>query len=588
VPVRYLGAWLAVTLIACAVVYARSRITLGPMPDRASQAWAFAFLTAAASGKERPAAPDSARAYRASGPILVSAYDRGRRIARYVGTTDLVATVERAVQHMDAVPKRTIWRVLVTRGEGPLLASAPVLSNFSLVPLRDGLVARVAGADEKEPRTAYLTPDDLMELESYDNAVKPPIPDLTFGSNLEPLFESLAESLALTPATLSTHASVKRAAFAPLSIANDYEKFTRDDVLEAAREHAKFILRHQSPEGRFTYIYDARHDRESPGAGYSLARHSGTAFFLARAARELQMPEAAEGALRALDFLRAEALTTCGAPDRLCNIWNDHVEFGASALGALAAAELLQTRDEPSVRELLRGLLAFLRAQQRPDGEFMHEYDREADRPVDIQRMYYSGEAANALFAGYERLGDPRDKAAAGSVMTHLTGAGWSFFGSRYFYGEEHWTCQAVARAAAHMDVSSALDFCLRWGGYQARLQFLPGETPWNSTGAYGVTPVLLPRVTMSASRVEALVPIYRLLLHRGQQNEELRQMLERSVGLLLRMRWDATDAHLFARPDAAMGGIPSTLAQLNSRADMVQHAGSALLGWADLLTQSD
>lgn len=583
---RYLAAWLALTLLACLITFARSRITLGPTPDRASQAWAFAFLTAAASGKDRPAPPDTARSYRASGPILVSAYDRGRMLARYVGSTDLVATLERAVQRIDSVPERTIWRVLVTRGEGPLLSNVPMLSAFSLVPLRDGLVAHLE--DAKAPRSAYLTPDDLMERDAYDGAVKPPVPDLSFGADLEPLFEALAESLELEPAKLRAHASVKRIAFTPLSAAADPEHFTRQDVLDAVREHAKFILRHQSPGGRFTYVYDARHDRESPGAGYSLARHAGTAFFLARAARELPMPEAAEGTRRALEFVRAEALTTCGAPDRLCAVWNERIEFGASALTALASAELLQSGDNPAVRELLHGLLAFLRSQQRLDGEFMHEYDRETDRPVDIQRMYYSGEAANALFAGYERLGDPRDKEAGARVMKRLTGAGWSFFGSRYYYGEEHWTCQAVARAAAHTDVSSALDFCLRWGGYQRRLQFLPGQTPWNSTGAFGVTPVLLPRVTMAASRVEALVPIYRVLLRRGQQNEELRLMLERSVGLLLRMRWDASDAHLFARPAAAMGGMPSTLAELTSRADMVQHAGSGLLGWADLLTQSD
>jgi hypothetical protein len=199
--------------------------------------------------------------------------------------------------------------------------------------------------------------------------------------------------------------------------------------------------------------------------------------------------------------------------------------------------------------------------------------------------MYYSGEAALALLVGYEVLGDPKDKAAAARVMTHLTGAGWSFFGSRYFYGEEHWTCQAVGRAAKHMDVSNALDFCLRWGGYQRRLQYGPGQTPWDASGAFGVGPVLLPRVTMAASRVEALVPIYQLQLRRGRHDEPLRQMLERSVGLLLRMRWSEKDAHLFARPVAAMGGMPSTLAELSSRADMVQHAGSALLGWAEVLT---
>jgi hypothetical protein len=381
---------------------------------------------------------------------------------------------------------------------------------------------------------------------------------------------------------------VKRVVFTPLRATPDPDHSTRQQVLEAAREMAGFILRHQSQEGRFTYVYDARQDREDLGAGYSLARHSGTAFFLAKAARDLQMPEAHAGARKALAFIKNEALGNCGSFDRLCTTWNDRAEFGASALAALASAELLQSGDIPEIRELLRGLLAFLRAQQRPDGELMHEFDRRANRPIDVQRMYYSGEAANALIAGYEVLGDPRDKAAAVRLMKHLTGAGWSFFGARYYYGEEHWTCQAVGRAAPHMDVSSALDFCVRWGGYQRRLQYEPGQTPWNSTGAFGVGPVLLPRVTMAASRVEALVPIYRLILQRGQKNPRLRETLERSVGLLLRMRWDADDAHLFARPAAAMGGVPSTAAELTSRADMVQHAGSALLGWAEVLTQPD
>ena len=66
-----------------------------------------------------------------------------------------------------------------------------------------------------------------------------------------------------------------------------------------------------------------------------------------------------------------------------------------------------------------------------------------------------------AFLAGYEQLKDARDLEAASRLMGHLTGAGWGFFGSRYYYGKEHWTCQAVGKAAAHMPVESALDFCL-------------------------------------------------------------------------------------------------------------------------------
>lgn len=577
----YLSAWLAITLLVCLVVYARARISLGPMPDRATQTWALAFLAASSRGESAPEPPASANSYRAAGPIIVSAYERGRLLGRFVGGRELAPTLERALAKLGAVPRRAVWRVVVTRGEGPLLTRIPGLSQLSLVPMRDGLVARAGG------KSAYLTPDDLVEREAYDTAVRPPIPDLTFGTDLEPLFDDLARALELEPAELRDRAEIARVVLAPLSAATEPEHYSREAILDAARDHARFILRHQQESGRFTYVYDARRDRPR-GAGYSLARHGGTAFFLAQVARVLDMPEARIGATRALYYLRDEALATCGAPDRACAVWADRVEFGASALAALASAELLRSTDLPEIRDLLARLLAFIRAQQRPDGELMHEYDRERDQPIDVQRMYYSGEAALALLAGYESLGDARDKAAAARVMTHLTGAGWNFFGARYFYGEEHWTCQAVARAARHMDVSGALDFCLRWGGYQGRLQYGPGETPWPASGAFGVGPVLLPRVTMAASRVEALAPIYRVLRTRGRDDAGLRTVLERSVGLLMRMRWGAEQAHHFARPSAAMGGMPSTLADLTSRADMVQHSGSALLAWADLLTVPD
>jgi hypothetical protein len=571
---RYLAFWLLLTLVASCVVFARARISLGPLPERDAQAWAYAWLAAAASGKPRPDAPDSALRYRAAGPILISAYAKGRLRARYVGDSSLVASLTRAAERFAGLRELNanhVFRVLVTRGEGPLLR-VPGLSLFSLVPLRDGLVARDGD------RTAYLTPDDLLEREVTDHAVRPPVPDLSFGTELAPLLDELARALGSKP-------EVSRVVLTPLTAASDEQPVTPKAALEAARQHALFILRHQSPEGRYAYVYDARRDRLRAGAGYSLTRHAGTSFFLAQAARVLDMPEAREGALRALDFVQREALTSCGAPDRQCAIWGNDVEIGASALAALAGAELLRSGDVPRVRELLRGLLAFLRAQQRPDGELMHEYDRKANVPIDIQHMYYSGEAALALWAGYEILGDERDKSAARRLMTHLTGAGWSFFGARYFYGEEHWTCQAVGRAASHMDVSDALEFCLRWGGFQRRLQYGPDQTPWPVSGALGVGPLLLPRVTLAASRVEALVPIYRLQRERGVRDEPLGQMLERSIGLLLRSRWDWRETHLFARPDAAIGGMPNTPAELTSRADMVQHAGSALLAWAELHT---
>lgn len=98
---------------------------------------------------------------------------------------------------------------------------------------------------------------------------------------------------------------------------------------------------------------------------------------------------------------------------------------------------------------------------------------------------------------------------------------------------------------------------------------------------AFGVGPVLVPRVTTAASRVEATIPLFRILQARGRDTRELRELIERSLGLLLRMRWAPGPAHLFRAPRRAQGGMPGSALDLTSRADMVQHAGSAMLAWA-------
>lgn len=588
----YLGFWALLTVVASVVVFWLCRLPEVAPPDVASVRWVDTAWAAARRGEPLPPAPASARAYRAAGPTFVSLYATGTRRARRVGEGSLAEAVTAALESFTSdaglrglpgfqLPskhaERVQLRVAVTTGSGPLLDTLPWLSLFSIVPLRDAVAVDVDG------HSAYVTPDDLLEHRLTDTAVDAPVPDLTFGTSLSKVRALLGAELGLGRPLEAGH-RLRRLRIAELSVRHEVSSVDRAQLERAARESVDFVLRHQHGSGRFTYVYDAHTDTEVEGTRYSLARHAGTSFFLARAARQLDSARARAGALRALRYVQQTALGTCGKAERLCVEQRGRVEFGGSALTALACAELLRSGDDAQVRQMLTGLLAFLRAQQREDGEMMHEYSRQQERPVDVQRMYYSGEAALALLTAYEQLRDPRDLEAATRLMAHLTGAGWSFFGARYYYGEEHWTCQAAAKAAAHLQVEPALDFCLRWGRWQERLQYRRGVTPWDVQGAFGVGPLLLPRVTTAASRVEALVPLYQVLLPRRDDLQSTRTLIERGVELLLRARWSPGPEHLFARPSAARGGMPSTQAELRSRVDMVQHAGSAFLSWAEAL----
>jgi len=231
-------------------------------------------------------------------------------------------------------------------------------------------------------------------------------------------------------------------------------------------------------------------------------------------------------------------------------------------------------------------LMGFLRAQQREDGELMHEYDLAAQAPIDVQHMYYSGEAALAFFRAHRVLEDERDLEAGRRLMDHLTGDGWNFFGSRYFYGEEHWTCIAAGEAYDRVPLANGLDFCLRWAEWNEALQFGEHDAPWAVAGMYGVGPVIVPRLTPVGSRSEAFISTYQMARLAGVDASRPRRLVERGLSALLRWRWAPGPTHLLAHPDRAAGGIPGSPVDLMVRNDFVQHGGSAIIRWADILAR--
>lgn len=593
--VRAVAGALLVALLAFALGALRTRITELAPPDEAASQWALARLDGARLGSAPADPPPSARAWR--GEVVVTAWSGGAPVARHVageGTLESAVAGAAEVFAQDASltaldgwsrddDARVRFTVECLLGEGPILPALPYLRELGLVPLREGLLARFEG------RTAILTPEQLRAQRSYDRGIPTPLPELTLGAPMHALIEQLAAELETDGDQLQARGAVRR--FRSRTIAEgEYpdpgtsrELVTEQNLRAASVEGAAFLLRHQRRDGRWTYVYDATDDAADPQP-YNLPRHAGTAYFVAQVDSLHGMPEAREGALHALRWIERRALRRCG--EHPCIESHGYVEVGSAALTVIAAAELHAKEPHPLTQRLLEGLTAFLRSQQREDGELMHEYDLEAQRPIDVQRLYYSGEAAFALLRAHAVLGDARDLEAARRLMAHLTGAGWSFLGSRYYYGEEHWTCIAAGEGAGRADSPEALDFCRRWLEWNEHLQFREGETPWNVEGGYGVGPIILPRLTPVGSRTEAFIGTYLLLRQHGQDTTRARAVVERGLGQLLRWRWAPGPTHLFASPLRAHGGMPGSPVELVSRNDFVQHAGSAWIRWAEVLRE--
>ena len=351
------------------------------------------------------------------------------------------------------------------------------------------------------------------------------------------------------------------------------------DLLEPALSAARYLARGVDDSGRFRFLVDGATNQTLPG--YDWPRHAGATYFLAQAARRAPEPEIAAAALRAAGLLRS-LVTACGA--RRCVADGDIADVGANALATIAFVEVVRAGLDASLGGTVASLAAFLRAQQRPDGEFMHRYDRAASRAIDVQFPYFSGEAALALSRAGALLGDAEDLEAARSALAYLVGPGWSFFGNRYYFGEEHWTCNAMANLWDRAPSSTALDFCVRWLGFWRRLQYVEGETPYDADGAYGVGPLQVPPLTPVASRTEAGLATLRVARRAGLPQgvvDALDTQMKHSLLLLVRQQVRSASSSrrgLMADPDAVDGAFPASEVDWSLRADFSQHAGSALL----------
>jgi hypothetical protein len=467
-------------------------------------------------------------------------------------------------------------------GEGPVVMWPEVALVMSFVPGRDGLKATL------DDRSAYLTPDELLSKQAYDKGLSIPSIQLTTGLDMPIALALLSQRLGTTVSDLGNRGHLRRIRTVrsvpgrPRSPAVTPETMTDGDVRAAAIAAGRYLARGVDAQGRYRYLVDAPTNRTL--SGYDWPRHAGATYFLAQIAALSGDPDVAYATLRAASYLRDGAMLRCGA--HRCIGDGDRVDVGSTALTVIAFVEIARQKLDRAYALLVPELAAFLRAQQRPDGEFMHEYDRRDNQPVDVQLLYYSGEAALALGRAHTLLGDERDLDAASRALARMTGPGWRFFGSRYYWSEEHWTCQAMADLWERAPNREALDFCLRWHEFGRRLQYGPGDAPFDCDGAYGFGPLVTPRLTPTGSRTEAAVATLEAARRAGvdpAEVERLDQQIRRSLALLLRQQLRPGPTHLFADPSAVDGAVPATQVDWQLRIDYAQHAGCAMVRWIQL-----
>lgn len=512
--------------------------------------------------------------------VVVSRWAEGKRIERTVTKPGQTPAWAAPFEGHSTQVHETVT------AEGPL-SLMPWRFVLALVPGRDGIMAKL------DDKVAFATVDDLISAQAYDHASSFLDPSLGMGTHRAVVLHLLARDLGVTPADVEARAHVRRVRFERTVVGQAPEARITGERLDpalvktAVHEAASYLARSVDSDGRYRYLVDATTNQTL--GGYNWPRHAGATYFLAQAAALTDDATLRFACLRAAAYLRDVMMKSCG--ENRCIAEDAEADVGSSALALIAFAEIVRTGADASYRRSVAELARFLRAQQRPDGELMHLFDRTSGKPVDVQFLYYTGEAALALARAHRVTGDRDDLRAASRALGRLSGQGWKFFGSRYYFSEEHWTCQAMNDLWERAPDPEALAFCLRWDEYQRKLQHTDFDSPFDADGSFGFGPLVTPRVTPASSRGEAAAATLEVMARDAaagttSADEQARAValldreLRRAIAFVMRAQLRYGSSHLLACPEDVRGAMPGSAVDLQLRIDYAQHAGSMMVRW--------
>jgi hypothetical protein len=182
---------------------------------------------------------------------------------------------------------------------------------------------------------------------------------------------------------------------------------TMNDPLTVAIEGAECLARLVDRRGKFLYRYDA--DNPGPTKGYNILRHCGTIWAMTEIAnRAGPLPDVAEAAQRAVEWLIERHIRPYGTTGTRCVVAGDAVKLGGNGLAILALLEVAALTGRQAYVELAGDLAGYIVLQRRPDGNFAHKRRFSTDEVLPFHSDYYTGEALFGLLRLSGVTGDAR------------------------------------------------------------------------------------------------------------------------------------------------------------------------------------
>ena len=499
--------------------------------------------------------------------------------------------VVKAIDNAASVARREIDSSEITAIRLEIVQQAELLTNLEAISIPPSDLG-LYGLAFPEPYGRVVTADELMLGGLVDKTV------FTLGDVVQRIREQASDEQAVVPDT--PNQSIYR--FTSRSVYHDgrrtvplqrghamFDELSPADLLSAASNAGRYLVRSTSAEGRFVYEYDPASGRES--SDYNFVRHAGTVYAmleLHQHAPDAGLLEAAERGIAMLLANTKPAITQDGFEDesQLCLVDEEsEVKLGGNALMVLALAKHAQVTKRADNAPVLEKLCKWILEAQDADGRFrIHKQFYPEGDVANFESEYYPGEAILALTRAYEIVRNEAylDSAvAAANYLIAVRDAGlsqdelqhdhWLLYGLNELHRRrpsdiylDH--AMKIARAIAESQVDSSLH--KDWSG-----AFLD-RTESNPT----------------ATRTEGLCAAWQLAVDYGRTEEAaiILQAVENAVRFQLQLQYRPESTLYLDDPARAMGAFRDSLSNSKIRIDTVQHNISALLCYYRILQRRD
>lgn len=577
-------------------LYQRHHLTPEVAPiGEAGQLQALQRVKAHLLGEALPDAEALEGAPLGPGPLYVTLWSRGQRIARAEAQGDtLIEALDRAGALLKDHPevkaraRRITLKVDRVVARGPVLSEAGPILALSVSPGLEGLRHRPSDAPAARLDPPVVLPDDMIRADVFGAApLVPGIRELRLGLDVARVRRDLGESSDPIE-RLRVESWVSSGAKAlPVTRGNTPGPAPGPDAWRtAAIRGGDFVRRQIKPNDQFHYKYLPYFDVHPGGSAYSIPRHAGTVYSLALLYGETGQNRFKSSAERAMRWLVEQTHTGCLGEADQCVVKNGVAMLGSTALTLVGMLEYQRRTGDARYADTVRSLLRFVLALQQPEGEFRHRVEVASKRiDPDYKGMFYSEEAALALILAYKILQDDAYLEPAQRALDYLTGPKYDFFLGRFVYGADHWTCIAAEEAWPTLKQDQYYEFCKGYADFIALMQY--PQAGWANAdfrGHYGFGALLVPQAPAAAGFTEAIISTYKLSVHRGQPDPQLKAQMTHALDALVRDQLRFDNAWLVKAPLRAAGGFRRSLVESEVRIDFTQHALSALIRGAALL----